>query len=433
MANTLTKSKMGRGDTVQYDGVSLTTTRSDGAGSSVTVVKMDDAVDVLMVYGSGTNRTSAVLQTALNAVGSSNVALSFAPGTWTISANVTVPSNVTMIVPAGCVFSVNNGITLTVQGVFFRQHATYSSGDGTVDVSGATDVLATASYSFGYAADTGTANNYAIAPSPAITSYTAGDTFRMKVLNTNTGASTLAVSGLAAKNIRQADGATALSAGDLTAGQIAQVMYESGDDEFHLVPTGGGGASITTRGDAIRGSSSGNAERLALGSAGEALVSDGTDLLWGAPYGIVQIVSAVDAAYQNTSTTIPADDTIPQNTEGVELVTVAITPNHASNRLLILANAYVNCSESGTSCAALFQDSTADALAAHPEHFVSGQGFSNLEVMHEMAAGTTSSTTLKMRVGPSAGTMYINGTSGGRFYGGVGNAQITIIEVRSNG
>lgn len=37
---------------------------------------------------------------------------------------------------------------------------------------------------------------------------------------------------------------------------------------------------ITTRGDIIRGDSGGSAERLALGSAGEALVSDGTDIAY---------------------------------------------------------------------------------------------------------------------------------------------------------
>lgn len=40
---------------------------------------------------------------------------------------------------------------------------------------------------------------------------------------------------------------------------------------------------VTTRGDAVRGSSSGAAERLALGTSGQALTSDGTDMVWGTP------------------------------------------------------------------------------------------------------------------------------------------------------
>jgi hypothetical protein len=39
--------------------------------------------------------------------------------------------------------------------------------------------------------------------------------------------------------------------------------------------------TITTRGDLIRGNSSGNAERVALGTTGQVLKSDGTDAVWG--------------------------------------------------------------------------------------------------------------------------------------------------------
>jgi hypothetical protein len=40
---------------------------------------------------------------------------------------------------------------------------------------------------------------------------------------------------------------------------------------------------VTTRGDVVRGDSSGDAERLALGAEGEALTSDGSDSEWAAP------------------------------------------------------------------------------------------------------------------------------------------------------
>ncbi len=41
------------------------------------------------------------------------------------------------------------------------------------------------------------------------------------------------------------------------------------------------GALLTTRGDVLRGSSSAAAERLALGTVGQSMVSDGSDVLWG--------------------------------------------------------------------------------------------------------------------------------------------------------
>lgn len=79
--------------------------------------------------------------------------------------------------------------------------------------------------SFSGANDTGTADAYAIAPSIAISSYAAYQGFQFKALNTNTGASTLAVSALAAKTIKHLDG-TDLLAGDIVAGAIIDVMYD---------------------------------------------------------------------------------------------------------------------------------------------------------------------------------------------------------------
>lgn len=60
--------------------------------------------------------------------------------------------------------------------------------------------------SYIYAADTGIANVYAIAPSPAYTGYADGQIFKMKAANTNTGACTLNANVLGAKNIKLVDG-----------------------------------------------------------------------------------------------------------------------------------------------------------------------------------------------------------------------------------
>lgn len=59
---------------------------------------------------------------------------------------------------------------------------------------------------------------------------------------------------------------------------------------------GGGSASvITTRGDIIRGDSSGADERLAIGAPGEVLTSDGTDAAW-APPTVGDVVGPASAA-----------------------------------------------------------------------------------------------------------------------------------------
>jgi len=234
---TITKGLAQRQDQDNYDGT-LATTRTDATGGTLSGLKIGNMVDVLTVFGSGdtANATNATIAAATAALGSTNVALVFAPTTWTISDDLTIASNFTCVVPAGVVFSVAAAKTLTIAGVLDRHHDTYTGGAGTVTVSG-TDLMAASVNTVDYAVDTGAADAYVIDVSPSVTSYVAGRQFRFKSANTNTGASTLNVDAVGAKSIVQADGSTALSAGDITAGQIVTVNYEAVDDEFHLMPT----------------------------------------------------------------------------------------------------------------------------------------------------------------------------------------------------
>ena len=77
-----------------------------------------------------------------------------------------------------------------------------------------------------YAADAGSTDDYAITITPAITAYTLGQEFTFKANTANTGAATLNVSGLGAKAIIRSDGSSALSTGDIIAGEIVQVIYD---------------------------------------------------------------------------------------------------------------------------------------------------------------------------------------------------------------
>jgi hypothetical protein len=60
---------------------------------------------------------------------------------------------------------------------------------------------------------------------PALTVYTAGDTFSFTVANTNTTAVTINIDSLGAKAITR-DGSTALTAGDLVAGEVVMIVYD---------------------------------------------------------------------------------------------------------------------------------------------------------------------------------------------------------------
>jgi hypothetical protein len=148
---------------------------------------------------------------------------------------------------------------------------------------------------------------------------------------------------------------------------------------------------------------------------------------------IVQVVNYQTGATASGTTSIPFDDTIPQKTEGDEYMTLAITPTSATNKLRITV-VVAGHDDSGQNkvCVALFQDTTADALACSGGYIsvTAGSGIPPITFSHYMTSGTTSSTTFKVRAGVVAGTYYFNGNSSGRRYGGALASSITIEEVK---
>jgi len=148
---------------------------------------------------------------------------------------------------------------------------------------------------------------------------------------------------------------------------------------------------------------------------------------------IVQVVNVMDGAYAS-GTTVMETTTIPQNTEGDEYMTLAITPTSATNKLLINVTVNIGASTTVLVCTALFQDSTANAIGGAMMGIGRGDVANVLTYSHYMTSGTTSATTFKVRCGtPSgagAGTCSFNGgSSTGLFFGGVMSSSITIMEI----
>tara|TARA_R110001599_G_scaffold45300_6_gene134044 strand:- start:2562 stop:3248 length:687 start_codon:yes stop_codon:yes gene_type:complete len=190
-----------------------------------------------------------------------------------------------------------------------------------------------------------------------------------------------------------------------------------------------------TDGNLFSYDASGAPVHVSTGNANEVLVSNGAGA---APtfqslsglQRVVQQVYATDATYASTTDTFPLDDTIPQNTEGAEAVTVAITPTSASNYLLVEAGGmFTNSSSTTCVVLALFQDSTADAIAASGHPVSSASNANSGSITHRMAAGTTSATTFKLRFAGQSGTTYRNGTSSARLFGGRTNSWIMVTEI----
>jgi hypothetical protein len=71
----------------------------------------------------------------------------------------------------------------------------------------------------------GTADVITLTPSPAISAYVAGQTFRFIASGANTTNVTVAISGLSAKAVTK-HGSTALVAGDIPSGQIVEIAYD---------------------------------------------------------------------------------------------------------------------------------------------------------------------------------------------------------------
>jgi hypothetical protein len=150
--------------------------------------------------------------------------------------------------------------------------------------------------------------------------------------------------------------------------------------------------------------------------------------------GVVQVVNVMDGAVATGTTVIPHNDTIPQNTEGTEFMTLAITPTNASNKLIITVKAFLT---QGTVpnwlLGALFQDTTASALAVSQAGYVRTTittGFM-IDIKHYMTAGTVSTTTFKFRAGSdAASTVTFNGQGGTRKFGGVLASSMTIEEIK---
>lgn len=148
---------------------------------------------------------------------------------------------------------------------------------------------------------------------------------------------------------------------------------------------------------------------------------------------VVQTVYTVSTAVSTGTTLIPNDDTVPQNTEGNEYMTLSITPKDATNVLIIEAMVLISSTTASNWIAvALFQDTTASALAVGQAFESSATAMQQATVFHAMTAGTASATTFKIRAGGYlAGTTTFNGNSGARRYGATTKSYIKITEVKA--
>ena len=113
----ITKGKIAQQDNQGWDGVTRTFDRRTSAGGRLSLHKTGYEVDVLTIYGDGTDYTHQAIDNATATIGTTSLAtITLAPGTWTIGANTTIPANITLKIPPGAQVNVNAGYTLKVLG-----------------------------------------------------------------------------------------------------------------------------------------------------------------------------------------------------------------------------------------------------------------------------------------------------------------------------
>ena len=188
----------------------------------------------------------------------------------------------------------------------------------------------------------------------------------------------------------------------------------------------------------LKGSSSGDVTLTVPAAAGTNTVTvpaeTGTVITTASNTGkILQVVSSILQSEASSTTQIPFDNTIPQNDEGAEFTTAAITAAHADNKFHVSVFAQVSSNgNTGRVIVGLFIDSTANALATAATQVSNSGGMITIAFDFIADAGDTSEHTFKMRYGrPDATTAFVNRTGSDLDLGNTISSGIVIREINT--
>ena len=147
----------------------------------------------------------------------------------------------------------------------------------------------------------------------------------------------------------------------------------------------------------------------------------------------VQMQTATYVASADITAALPIDDTIPQIGEGVEILTLNITPSSTSNKILLFFNGMcATASATNTIGAAIFRNATAGAIVANAVNPPNTGLRTQLPIVHVDSPASIAATTYSVRVGTQAGdTIRFNGSNTARTFGGVAITYLIAIEVRA--
>lgn len=204
--------------------------------------------------------------------------------------------------------------------------------------------------------------------------------------------------------------------------------YDSGSGAFVLeVPAAG---TITGQ-IAGGGDTAINTLNVSVDGQLEASIAGSTMTVSGTSGRVVQIVYAQYSDVITGSTSMPADDTIPQSTEGFEVMTATITPRYTDSYILISGTAHLNNPVSSSMTAAIFRNSETDAIAVSTAWVSSGTQILSFPLSHVDVVTGAGAITYAVRVGiNNVGTVTFNGYDSGRQFGTIPKSRLILQEVR---
>jgi hypothetical protein len=133
--------------------------------------------------------------------------------------------------------------------------------------------------------------------------------------------------------------------------------------------------------------------------------------------------------YFSGAAQIPSDGTIPQSSEGSEVMTLAVTPTSSTNKLKIEVVTHFSIL-GANAVTALLKDSDTDAIAIGYSSQAAGTAVQH-SFTYYMTAGTTSEITFKVNVGGDSTDTTFNGLySNTAKYGNKLASSITITEIQ---
>ncbi len=170
------------------------------------------------------------------------------------------------------------------------------------------------------------------------------------------------------------------------------------------------------------GAASTDASSLTSGTLAIARMAAGT---------IIGTSYAETTSYAALTAQIPGDDTIPQSTEGTQVLAVSHTPKSVTSRLRARAVIWGTPSAGTGIVGAMFRNAATDASQVTYTSNA-GAAVQQLVLQDEWVPGSTSPQTISIRVGPdSAVTFNLLGASGSRRFGGAAKCTLTVEEIQA--